>query len=323
MRNIIFYHYCVNGDCFTSRILVDHFIKNVKNVVFYYTAFRSLASHCLDLGITNNNFNVIRLPGHNDEDFPEHDKHDNFFIYNNDLYINPWIGKFKSKFCIWCLDNYIDYYNSIISNINKNVNEFNIPQINNTITPYVPFNYKYYNCEFLNDYIVNLKKQFKKIILFYNNFVTTYILFNNLDYTKLINIISEYYPDFIFITFKNTDLNKPNVIDISTIYINNNFILPNAYGIEFTYLNTLCDKVFFSPSGLSQLGFYNENMIKNKYAILYCKCNLITPMCICDECENENLCIEKYHFYCKKIWIDTDNLIYQIEHFINLPYTYG
>lgn len=320
MLKIIFYHYCVNGDSFTSRLLVDHIIKNVQNVVFYYTSFRSLSSHCLDLGITNDNFNIIRLPGHNNEDWPEHDKNDNFFIYNGDIYINPWIGKCNSKSCIWCLDNYIDYYNSLISKINKNVNEFNIPEINNTIVPYVPFNYNFYNCEFLNDYIENLKKKFKKIILFYNNLVTTYNVFNYMDYTNIINIISEMYPDFMFITFKNTYLNKPNVIDISTIYINNNIILPKAFGIEFTYLNTLCDKVFFSPSGLSQLGFYNENMIKNKYAILYCKCNEMISMYVCDECENENLCIEKYNFYCKKIWINSDNLINQMDNFINLPY---
>ena len=52
MKNIVFYHHHVNGDCFASRIIVKHIIDNLKSSVdYYYTSHKSISSHCLDIGV--------------------------------------------------------------------------------------------------------------------------------------------------------------------------------------------------------------------------------------------------------------------------------
>jgi hypothetical protein len=315
MRNIIFYNFHVNGDCFTSRILVNHFLKNFKDANYYYTSHRSLTSHCLDLGISSENFNLFQLPPNAENNI--------VCSCDNNLFINTWIGKCSSNFCIWCLDSYINYYNSIIDYLNNSIQELNIPKISDKITPFIPFNYEFYSCEFLKTYIETIKKTYKKIILVYNNLVTTYIFANNIKYDGYINILSDKYPEYFFITFTSTTIIKNNVIDMQTIYKNNNEVLPKAYGIEFAYLNTLCDKIICSPSGLTQLGFYDEKIVKNKYAMLYCKCDDVPSNHVCDEYKSENLCIEKYGFYYKKIWIlNKMQVLSEIDNFINLPIIY-
>ena len=50
--NIVFYHSHQNGDTFTSRLFVKHFIENTKDrgYEYFYTSENSLESHCDDIG---------------------------------------------------------------------------------------------------------------------------------------------------------------------------------------------------------------------------------------------------------------------------------
>lgn len=314
MINIIFYNFHVNGDCFTSRILVKHFIENIKNANYYYTSPRSLSSHCLDIGIPDDNFNIYSLP-YNAESFT-------VLFLNNCLYINTWIGK-CSKFCIWCLDSYIKHYNQIIDNINHlNVN-IDVPNIKTDLEPFVKYDYSLYTCKFFNDYFNDIKSKFSKIILIYNCTVTTYVNVNNITHVGYLDQLTEKYPDFFFITFSETNIKKHNIICATTIYEEKSQKSIN-YGIEFSYLASFCNKIILLPSGVCQFGFYNEINVRNKYAILYCKCSEVKDNHVCDEEVFENLCIEKYNLFVKKIWINKTRfeIMNEIEEFILLPTIY-
>jgi hypothetical protein len=103
---ICFFHNHVNGDCFLSRILVKQIMNanKSKNITYYYTAPRALVSHCLDLGIPDKNFNIVKIPHPNEL----------FFVVDNMLFINIWIAIFadlndstKNKICALCLNNVI------------------------------------------------------------------------------------------------------------------------------------------------------------------------------------------------------------------------
>ena len=96
--------------------------------------------------------------------------------------------------------------------------------------------------------------------------------------------------------------------------------LPVNYGIEFSYLTILCDKVIYIPSGLCTLGFHNERTnVKNKYMILFCICNEQTGKYVCDEYLDEYLCLSKRNIFIKKTWINNIDLINYIDTFISLP----
>jgi len=120
---IIFFHEHVNGDCFQSRIIINHIINKTKhlNIEYYYTANRAIYSHALDLGILDENFNkyqnlIYNLP---------------CYIENNILYINIWIGLFNhiNKICVLCMKNILINYNLLISEINK-ITNLNLEFIN-------------------------------------------------------------------------------------------------------------------------------------------------------------------------------------------------
>jgi len=315
INNIIFYNFHVNGDCFTSRILVKHIIENTKDINYYYTSHRSLASHCLDLGIPDDRFNTFPLP-HNSENLVVN-------FVNDCLYINTWMGmNCDLGSCVFCLNSYIKYFNSIVTLANE-ATASKIPLISNDTLPVIQFNYNFYNCEHFDNYFKEIKKTFSKVILIYNGLSGTYVKVNNIKHVGYLNILTEKYPDYFFLTFNETEIEKNNIICAKTIYEKNARSSIN-YGIEFSYLTNLCDKILYIPSGLSLLGFYNTPKIKNKCAILFCICDEQTGKFVCDEYSSDNLCLEKYKIYIKKIWINktTFEVMNEIEEFINLQTVY-
>jgi len=62
--DVVFYHRHQNGDTFTSRLFVKHFIEKTSGMGYnyFYSSDNSLESHCEDIGISNENFNVIKPP---------------------------------------------------------------------------------------------------------------------------------------------------------------------------------------------------------------------------------------------------------------------
>jgi hypothetical protein len=266
-NKIVFFHNHVNGDCFLSRILVNQIIEASKldKTNYYYTAPRSYTSHCSDLGIPDENFNVIHVPNTNII----------FYILNNILFINVWIGiNTNTKLdlnatCGLCLNNLIPKYNWLISKLNDKLN-MNIQLLDETPgkSPYLPFiNKGAYNNKFIEDFIEHNKKIYEKVILICNNSPTTFI--STIDITKRYLLgITEKFPNYLFITFQKTLLQKENLISIQEIYEKTNTQITNNWGIMFPLLSKLADKVILLPTGPSLTCFNNETT-KDKFMMLF------------------------------------------------------
>jgi hypothetical protein len=301
--NIIFYHIHQNGDSFTSRMFVNHFIKHTKNKNFnyFYTSKYSVESHCEDLGIPKENFNVY--------DVSEIPRSKMFHKDGNNLYINVWIGQTKGVCCIWCLNGWSDLYNVVIEGLKEY--DINIPLIKNTDQRYFPIerNFEY-----------ELDKKYDKIITIYNCRINTFELVNYLKHNEYIDRLSKMHKNYLFVTFVDTGLPNENVMAFKDIFKGE---FPKGYGIEFALFNKVADKVIFLPSGVSQLSFYHEKDVKNKYAILYyLRGHHLVPKeyLPTNDIGRDTLCIDKYGYHVEKIWIDKmstlEELVERVDKFI-------
>ena len=258
IKQIIFFHNHVNGDCVMSRILVRQIIQafNKENIEFYYTAQRAISSYCNDIGIKKENFNVISIPHLNGKIFD---------LIDNNLYIDVWIGHYDIK-CCFCMKGIINYYNNIITDINNKYN-LNIDIIPNQ-NPFINFDYSYYNFDLMSfdNYIKNNKIVYQKVISIYNILPQTFITLCKIKINIIIKELALRYKNYLFITFSNTNLNLPNVVSFNNIY---NLNLKD-YGIQFAYMSTLCDNIIGMLSGVCQF-LLNDNCkrIDNKMLIIY------------------------------------------------------
>lgn len=287
---IVFFHNNVNGDCYITRFLVDHIIKNTKSQInkYYYYAPRSFKSYCEDIGIPNQNFNTIQFYS------------DNIItIIENKVFIHIWIGIFLNKidFCCFCLKNFRDCFNIIINELNIKCN-FTVPFIETT-NVILPFNYKFYDFNILTNFIKNVDVIYKKKILVYNVNPTTFITINTTIHDHYLSTLSNKYNDCLFITFCESNVKNKNIISISTIYSTSSAILNSGYGVNFSYLSLFCDKVIGIPSGVFQFTFNNESKnIKNKFMMFFdntpngnpggcpvCKVNENTKILCCEKNE--------------------------------------
>lgn len=284
--NIVFYHIHQNGDCFTSRMFVNHFIQNTKhmNFKYFYTATSSLESHCEDIGIQKENFNVYEV-----------DKSKMIYKNGDNLYINVWVGQSSTGGCLWCLNGWSDFYNTIIEKLKEY--DIYIPLMEKTDQRFFPIERDF-------QYEIPNEGSWDKIIIMYNCRINTFEYMNYLNHNFYINELSNHHKNYLFITFVDSGLKNENVMSFKDIFKGD---LPLGYGIELAQFNKKADKVLFLPSGVSQMSFYNENGIKNKYAILY---DYTGPKFIpreflpTNDHETKNLCIEKYGYYITKIWVD-------------------
>ena len=292
---ICFFHNHVNGDCFLSRILVKQIIdatKN-KNIMYFYTAPRALVSHCLDLGISDDHFNIISVP------YPEKI----FFITHDILFVNIWIGihtmlpsSVINDVCGLCLKNVIPNYNNLITLLN-NTYSLNINFINDefNVSPYLPIDHKYYNGDFIHKFISENKKTYEKIVLISNNNPTTFITLNNITKRYLLPIINKF-PNYLFITFEDTIKQSDNLISIKKIYQKTETPINQNYGLIFSLLSKLSDKVILIPSGASLTCFNNET-IENKFMMFFDFSNYGNPEG-CPHCNNSKykLCTSRFNW---------------------------
>ncbi len=313
IKKICFYHYHVNGDCWSTRLIVKHIIENTThlNLEYYYNAPRSLGSHCEDLGIKPENFNKLNIPNRIKDTYGIKDT-----IYSdNTIFINVWIG-YSENLCCLCLKNINNRYNDIINDINNNTN-FNIKFIEKNNDNIVPFNYSFYNVTFLRKYMEEQKQTYKKIILIMNLSVTTTIKLNEINHDNYLHYFSSKYPEYLFITFNKIGNNNNNIISMNDINEENKIELPlSHYGINFSYLSTLCDKLICLSTGPGLYCLNEENKyIKNK-VILIDSITCIAAKCINNE---EFMCTHKYDYYFKRYYYSSnDDLILELENFINL-----
>lgn len=299
MKNIIFHHIHQNGDSFTSRIFVKHFIENTTGYNYYYTSKNSLESHCEDIGIPKENFNVYQSPHCQDM----------FYEDGDNFYINVWVGQSNQGGCLWCLNGWVQFYNSIIEGLKKYGIE--IPKMDINCQKFLPIE---------RDFEYEVDPKYKKIVVVYNCRINTFELVNNINHDMYINELAKRHQDYLFVTFTKLNSNHENVVQFRDIVKGE---LPPGYGIEMGCFNKRADKVLFLPSGVSQLSFYHDKGVKNKYAILYYldEHHLVPQEWLpTNDRGRDYMCIDKYGFYIKKIWIDRiktyENLISQIDEFI-------
>jgi len=312
IHSIVFFHNHVNGDCFSSRILVKQIIDNLPTLNYYYTAPRSIISHCKDIGIPDDNFNKISIPN---------DLNDTTYISDIDryLYINVWIGnaityKSSHKLCWLCGSKYLEFYNYLITLLNQYY--FTIPLIK-TNDPYVPLIYNFYDCDFLDNYIIDLRKKYNKIILYYNVSVNTMSDLNEIDRDQI--LINIYDPSILYITFLPTKLNYNNIISVKDIYDNHKKSLPVGFGIQFSYLSIYCDKVISFASGIS-LSYLNDKnkYIKNKLVMITANnIDNISQQITHDDPSKELACVAKFDWHITVYNYSDNNNINMLYDFIN------
>ena len=306
-NNICFFHNHVNGDCFFSRILVKQIIdaNKSKNITFYYTAPRALISHCLDLGIPDKNFNITNVP------HPEC----LFFIIDDFLFINVWIGittdtnlSTENKICALCLKNVIPNYNKLIELLNNSFKmNIDLLDTNDNKSPYLPIDHNYYNGNFINNFISVNKKKYEKIVLISNNSPTTFITLNSITEKYLRPIVNRF-PNYLFITFEDTILHFANLISIKNIYKQTGTQIDKNWGIMFSLLSKLSDKVILIPSGVSLTCFNNET-IKNKFMMFFDYSVSGNPG-KCPHCNNikDKLCTDRLNWDITLIDINFQNV---------------
>lgn len=317
---IVFFHNHVNGDSFLSKNLVKQIITatKYKNICYYYTAPRSILSYCLDLGILDEHFNVINVPY----------KNLTYFIYDNILFINVWIGIITYSnedlniTCSLCLNNLIPKYNILINSLNNDFN-MNIELLNDdkNLSPYISINHEFYNNTFIDNFIKKNKEKYEKIVLICNNIPTTFISVINITQTYL-SYITQKFPNYLFVTFDDENLNVSNLISIKQIYSQNNIQITHNLGIIFSLLSTLSDKVILLPTGLSLTCFNNET-IKNKFIMLFDFSNSGNPY-NCNYCKNDRqkLCTNRFGWDITLIDVDytdvniNNKICYCIEDFL-------
>jgi hypothetical protein len=315
IKNIVFFHEHVNGDCYFSRTFVKNVIEGTRdmNVNYYYNSYRSLSSRCRDLGITDENFNKKI------ENMHYGLKH---YKINDTLYLNVWIGfGLKYPLCIMCMTNFSSHYNELISEVNNSY-ELNINLIDtNSVSQYfIGFDYNLYNTNFLKDFIYKKKSIYKKIIVVYNCKVTSYLSLNNINHNDYLYKIANQHPEYLFVTFVNSNLQNENIISMDNICNEYNIELPNSYSTEFSYLSTVVDKVIVLMSGVSQM-CYNTLNLNNKNKFLMFITNHNPAGCpLCSFSDDKLLCCSKYNLFINTLLVDKCNSEYiynNVHEFIN------
>jgi hypothetical protein len=323
-KKLCFYHWHVNGDCWWSRLIVGHVIKHTKHLdmEYFYNAHRSINSHCEDLGLPRENFNVMPLIT---------DHRGVHFIYNA-IYVNVWIGhSHTDSICSWCLKSLNIYYNTLINEINNKC-ELSIPPItsevaNDSCIAHVPFDYSKFDSSALEQikHFIEIKKNtYKKIILVQNFNVSTKIFLNNVDHAQYIYYLSTRYPEYLFMPYNNIShrYSAGNIFSLGMFFgqIENNDLHRNGmHMIYASYLSTFCDKVICLASGPALYTFNEENKhVLNKFFFLDAP---ETPGAAVPTCINEqskDMCVKKYNLhYNYHCYADNSLFVQKIEEFIS------
>jgi len=152
-----------------------------------------------------------------------------------------------------------------------------------------------YDVDHLTDYIAEQYKIYEKIILIYNH--KSISIPNNFNYTNILLNLSDKYSNYLFIIFNNDDnIKKQNIISFYDIYKYYNLELPIGYGIQFSYLSLLVNKIICKDSGLCYYIFNNELKFVNK-KVLWLTCKSLDQIVNkCNEYWNKEACVKKLDF---------------------------
>jgi hypothetical protein len=280
------------------------FVKSVidgtkhLNVTHYYNSYRSLSSHCKDLGIVDKNFNT------NFSNINYRLKH---YKVDDTLYLNVWLGlNNKYPLCVICMKNSSSYYNDFINEINENYKlNINLIDTNQVEQFFIGFDYDLYNINYLNDYICVKKNTYSKIILVYNCKVTSYLSLNSISHNYYLDKLSSEHPEYFFITFASSGLIKENIKSFSEVYNECfNSEVNISYGIEFSYLSIIVDKVVMLMSGVSQICYNTLNLNNKNKFLMFITNNNISSCPVCSFSVDNLLCCSKYNLFINTLLVD-------------------
>lgn len=254
---IIFYNLAHLGDTYFSQPLISNFCfqnpnDNISVFVLYNWFIYSQIPNLKILYEKDNNENntYINTPSlyhtpfnilNNSKyitflNFIKSHEYDSFFIFDNILYINTWIGGNKHLFLndgecdIKILNN--NFYN-LIQLINKTYG-FNLSYNNTNIFPTIP------SIDITS--FLELRKN-KKVIFYYNLLPKSCQSFPNINHDDIIAFLADYYKDYIICTAIDTNIKRENIICVSAFGYN---ITPCAKNIGFCCHIAMKSNIIFS-----------------------------------------------------------------------------
>jgi hypothetical protein len=239
------------GDLFFSRMQILPLLEMNYKVNFYHNYNKYFF---YDFEKEFENFTEITP-------IPPHISEYSYDDFNNNL-INAWIGKGHGyKFILSDCASYETHKNMsthILKNYSIDSNKKDFEFLPKVFTNHLIFK------SHIDEFILQIKKNFKKIILICNGNVESGQS-NNFSFDDIIKKISLEHPEFLFLLTQRTDSifleNVKFVDDIINIY-------PNI--LEISYLSIFCDVIVGRASGPYVFSSIYENISnKNKTFISF------------------------------------------------------
>ena len=248
-----FYNHFRNGDIFLGKEFILDIMKklNIDHANFYHKNTHFLLKDINDL-ITQSDSKLSIL-----------DCQDSIFYYDNNMYINTWIGAKKLKY--YCgigfkeplrcsLYSYYEMFKEIYNRLEIHLNE---------ISYYVP-SINFEKIDKINvDNFINKYKN-KKILICNGDALSGQS--KNISFDNIIINLSNTYKYLSFILTKKTDIISDNV------FFTDDITKLERDLVEISYLSTYCDIIIGRSSGPHSYTYIKDNFFnKNKTNISICQ----------------------------------------------------
>jgi hypothetical protein len=228
MKTIKLFNNYHNGDIFYSRLITQN-LKELFNIEYYHpTALSQFEDFKNIKEYNNSSLNYLDNPS---------------FIFDT------WVGQNNAEFL---RDTLCSFYTGkkILINI---FNKLNLPiPKDEDLIPYVDYdNLK--DIDSVKTKLSNYDSFVKKILISNNNVQSGQSL--NFDFDPIINVLSDRYPNYLFLITNPTSINKNNVIHIKEI-TGNEFDL-----LYISFISTKCDIIVGRASGPFCYCHVKENLM--------------------------------------------------------------
>jgi hypothetical protein len=242
--NVVFFNYWHNGDCFVSKGWVEDIMSKLPEAKFYY-------AHNLHPEILKD-LNIEHIPLDNIQGLHTYipiAKSD-----NGDIFINTWCGLFVGDvFPHGEHSNFIrqhEIYKRQCFSLSSLLEKEIIPTDNPL--DYIPsINFSYFDTGYIDTFINSLNG--KKIILICNNPCKS----DQSDIGDLRDVVislTKLFPNFVFITTKELDINMENVYNTNKIFNKSSDLNEIAYLSKFTNI------IIGNNSGPYTFTHFKENL---------------------------------------------------------------
>jgi len=245
MKDLILYNEYHNGDLFYSRILLNMLPKET-NIKYFHNCKSSL--FCDLINVEEINISHIN----------------NFKNINNFPVINTWIGQ-NNMIYINSINTGCSYENHFFL-AKKLTNSLGI-QVDDDMDKYIPdINYHLLpNIDNIKTKLNDLKTKFKKFVLISNGDVHSGQA-TNFDFSPIVNILANLYPDVLFFVTKDILTYNINILNTSKI----TEVIPDL--LQISYISNFCDVIIGRASGPFCFCHTKENLLnKNKVFVSFSK----------------------------------------------------